>query len=149
MRPYVTSWKVAVSRPEELIEFFSIYLILPALLGPEIYSPSNRNEYEKQKKKLFWGLEIGWRVRLTSLPYLSRLSRQFGILSISQPYRSARPVTGIDLLYYYYYWLLYIRFSVFGRFFSSLILHVVGRSPRKGDQPVAKPLSTHRTTQTD
>jgi hypothetical protein len=28
---------------------FSIYLILPAALGPGIYSASNRNEYWKQK----------------------------------------------------------------------------------------------------
>jgi hypothetical protein len=34
---------------DEVIEFFSIYLILPAGLGPEVYSASNRNEYQKQK----------------------------------------------------------------------------------------------------
>jgi hypothetical protein len=28
---------------------FSIYVILPASLGPGIYSASNRNEYQKQK----------------------------------------------------------------------------------------------------
>jgi hypothetical protein len=28
---------------------FSIYVILPAALGPEVYSASNRNEYQKQK----------------------------------------------------------------------------------------------------
>jgi hypothetical protein len=27
---------------------FSIYLILPAALGPRVYSVSNRNEYQKQ-----------------------------------------------------------------------------------------------------
>jgi hypothetical protein len=27
--------------------FFSIYLILPAAIGPRIYSASNRNEYRK------------------------------------------------------------------------------------------------------
>jgi hypothetical protein len=27
--------------------FLSIYLILPAALGPEVYSASNRNEYQK------------------------------------------------------------------------------------------------------
>jgi hypothetical protein len=31
-------------------ELFSIYLILPAALGPGVYSASNRNEYQKQKK---------------------------------------------------------------------------------------------------
>jgi hypothetical protein len=34
-----------------------------------------------------------------------------------------------------------------GRFFSFLILYTVGRSPWTGDQPVARPLSTYRTTQ--
>jgi hypothetical protein len=29
--------------------FKSIYLILPAALGPGAYSASNRNEYQKQK----------------------------------------------------------------------------------------------------
>jgi hypothetical protein len=34
-----------------------------------------------------------------------------------------------------------------GHIFSFLILHTVGRIPWKGDQPVARPLPTHRTTQ--
>jgi hypothetical protein len=29
---------------------FLIYLILPAELGPGVYSASNRNKYQKQKK---------------------------------------------------------------------------------------------------
>jgi hypothetical protein len=33
-------------------EFFSIYLILPAALGPGVYSASDRNEYQKQKNKV-------------------------------------------------------------------------------------------------
>jgi hypothetical protein len=32
------------------LNFFSIYLILPAALGPGVYSTSNRNEYQRQKK---------------------------------------------------------------------------------------------------
>jgi hypothetical protein len=44
-----TSWKIAGSRPDEVIGFFSIYLILPAALGPVVCSVSNRNEYQKQK----------------------------------------------------------------------------------------------------
>jgi hypothetical protein len=35
-----------------------------------------------------------------------------------------------------------------GRFFSFLIRYSVGRNPWTGDQPVARPLPTHRTTQT-
>jgi hypothetical protein len=31
---------------------FSIYLILPAALGPGIHSSSNRNEYQKQTNNL-------------------------------------------------------------------------------------------------
>jgi hypothetical protein len=31
----------------------SIYLILPAALGPEVYSASSRNEYQKQKSNVF------------------------------------------------------------------------------------------------
>jgi hypothetical protein len=34
------------------------------------------------------------------------------------------------------------------RFFSFLILHTVGRTPCTGDQPVARPPPTHRTTET-
>jgi hypothetical protein len=36
----------------------------------------------------------------------------------------------------------------FCRFFSLLILYTVGRTPWTGDQPVARPLPAHRTTQT-
>jgi hypothetical protein len=35
-----------------------------------------------------------------------------------------------------------------GLFFSFLILYTVGRTPWMGDQPVGRPLPTHRTTQT-
>jgi hypothetical protein len=34
-----------------------------------------------------------------------------------------------------------------GLFFSFLILYTVGRTPWTGDQPVARPLPTHRPTQ--
>jgi hypothetical protein len=39
--------KVAASRHNVI--YFSIFLILPAALGPRVYSTSNRNEYQKQK----------------------------------------------------------------------------------------------------
>jgi hypothetical protein len=80
---------------------FSIYLILPAALGPGAYSASNRNEYHKMKNTCFWGVKCGRCIGLTTLPpSVSRLSRQCGILNISQPYRPARPVTGIALLFF-------------------------------------------------
>jgi hypothetical protein len=31
---------------------FSIYVILPAALGPGVYSAYNRNEYQKQKNNV-------------------------------------------------------------------------------------------------
>jgi hypothetical protein len=47
---------------------------------------------------------------------------------------------------------IYIRFNSsllhLGRFFISLILYTVGRTPWTGDQPVARPLPTHRIAQT-
>jgi hypothetical protein len=46
------SRKAVGSRPNEVIELFSIYLILPATLGPGVYSASIRNEYQNRKKKV-------------------------------------------------------------------------------------------------
>jgi hypothetical protein len=37
----------AGSSLDEVIGFFSIDLILPATLGPGVYSASNRNEYQE------------------------------------------------------------------------------------------------------
>jgi hypothetical protein len=45
-------WKVVGSRPDEVNEFFSIYLILLAALGPVVYSATNRYEYQKQKNNV-------------------------------------------------------------------------------------------------
>jgi hypothetical protein len=45
-----------------------------------------------------------------------------------------------------YIW-LYIPLLDLGRFFSFQILYTVGRTSWTGDQPVARPLPTHRTTQ--
>jgi hypothetical protein len=49
LKHYATSLKGAGSRTDEVNEFFSIYLILPAALGPGVYSVSKRNGYQKQK----------------------------------------------------------------------------------------------------
>jgi hypothetical protein len=34
------------------MEFLAIYLILSAVLGPEVYSASNRNEFQMQKNNV-------------------------------------------------------------------------------------------------
>jgi hypothetical protein len=49
---------------------------------------------------MFRDVKCGRCIGLTTLPpSVSRLSRQCGILNISQPYSSPRPVTGLALLY--------------------------------------------------
>jgi hypothetical protein len=95
LRYYATSRKVAGSRPNEVVDFFLTYLIHPAALGPGVHLASNRKEYQKQKNMF---LESRARLKI-SPPYVSRLSRQCGIISISHTYRPRRPVTGIDLLF--------------------------------------------------
>jgi hypothetical protein len=50
---------------------------------------------------MFLGVEHSWYVRLTtSLPPVSQLSKQCGILNISDTYRPPQPVTGIALNLY-------------------------------------------------
>jgi hypothetical protein len=44
--------KVAGSKPVEMNDFFSIYLIFPAELGPDVYLVSNRNDYQTQKNNV-------------------------------------------------------------------------------------------------
>jgi hypothetical protein len=72
---------------------------------------------------------------------------------MSQLYGPSRPVTVIALplplsIYLSIYLWLYSLLLNLGGFFSFLILYTVGRTPWTGDQPVARPLPTHRTTQT-
>jgi hypothetical protein len=54
VKDYTISWKVAGSRPDEVNEFFSMYLILPTALGPGVYSAANRHVYQKQKNNVSW-----------------------------------------------------------------------------------------------
>jgi hypothetical protein len=41
--------QVGDSRPGQMNDFLSNYIILPFALGPGIYSTSNRNEYQEHK----------------------------------------------------------------------------------------------------
>jgi hypothetical protein len=72
--------------------FFLIYLILPSALCPRVYSACNRNEYQKHKNNnVSWRVKCFGSVGLTTLPpSVSLLSRQCGILYISQHYRPQR-----------------------------------------------------------
>jgi hypothetical protein len=77
---------------------FSIYLILPAALGPGVHSVLNKHDYQKQINNVSVELKAagayGWQ------PYhrLWPVCRQCWLLNISQYCRPSRPVTGIALL---------------------------------------------------
>jgi hypothetical protein len=43
------------SRPDEMNEFISVFLIHPIALDPGVYSAFNRNEYQEQKNIFFLG----------------------------------------------------------------------------------------------
>jgi hypothetical protein len=44
--------RIRIRVPVRIMNYVSIYLILPAALGPEFYSASNKNEYQKQKNNV-------------------------------------------------------------------------------------------------
>jgi hypothetical protein len=47
MGRYATSWKVAGSSPDEIIEFFQFIWSFQLHYGHGVYSTCNRNEYQK------------------------------------------------------------------------------------------------------
>jgi hypothetical protein len=80
--------------PDEINEFISIYLVFPATLGPGVYSAPNRS-----RKIMFLESKARPVRRADNLTAIfERITRQCGILNISQPYRPPWPVTRIALL---------------------------------------------------
>jgi hypothetical protein len=74
----------------------SIDVILPAGLGPGVYSASNRKEYQ-----IFLGVKGGQlaTVNLTAICELIVYKTLEPRRLTTQPYRPPQPVTGIALLY--------------------------------------------------
>jgi hypothetical protein len=94
--------KDAGSRPDRVHDFFF-----------NLSNPSIRTKpwdllrfYQKwlpEAEEGFWRVKSGWCIRLISPSSVSRLSRQYGLLNISQPYRPQRSVTRIVLLFLHFY----------------------------------------------
>jgi hypothetical protein len=82
------------------ISYGLLCIYLELILALAFTQPLTEMSTRSIKIIMFLGVKCGWCVGLTTLPpSVSQLSRQCGILNISQPYRPARPVMGIALLY--------------------------------------------------
>jgi hypothetical protein len=97
----VRSWVRYIIRT--LNFFFSIYVILPTALRPEVYSASNWKECLKKKYIFFWRVDHGRSLWLAASPLsVKRLSIQRGILNISRRYSPPQSVRlQLYLLYLY------------------------------------------------
>jgi hypothetical protein len=50
-----------------------MYLLLPAAIGPELHSSSNRNEHQKQKIMFMWSKEVRRVGNLTAIDCLENV----------------------------------------------------------------------------